>query len=287
MRAVFVILVAALLTVALTTAVLSAPRRLRATTVDAFVSAHRLPPTDLAGRVARRFLVRTREYTRLGLCAGLWIGIALGLGWHQRVTLGFGPSPAGDVATMGLGGWFVGLVLSSTYWNRRTPPAGPRTAVLVVREPDRYRPRWLGRLAFVLTLVALAAVPILFGPASDATRVWLVVLAVVASALLVGTEQVQQRIARRPRTFRAPDLVAADEAVRSATSRAIGFAAAGLLVLIDGWQLTFGVRTLAPDSDPVAAAGMLIAMLIAGLVLARRARRALRPLPSATVAAPA
>jgi hypothetical protein len=253
--------------------------------VAAFEAAHVLAPTDLVHRAVVRFVDRTRAYGRAGMLTGLAAAAVLGPAWYQEISVGTDRGPASDLATMGLAGWFAGLLLSARYWRHRPPP-GPVSVRLVPRDADAYRSRVLARVAAALGALGLAvAAGSTLHPATRGHRVEVVALALAAAVVVASTERTQRRIAQRPQAFPSPDVLAVDEAIRHATARALGHAAVGLLLLIVDWQLVLILRSARPGANLVPAMAVTVPTFAAGLVLAARARRTLRP--RAAVARPA
>jgi len=167
---------------------------------NGFIERYGLGPDIDVRRAVLRFLGRTRDYARRGMVLGVLSAIVLGIAWYQTLLLGFGVSPLADLLTMGLGGWFVGLLLSARYWHRPST-SGVRTAPLTPRDPDRYRSAALAR-GMVAVAVACAVVglgALLPGTAVD--RAAIVGLGLVVVVTVVSAWRTQARIARRPQPF--------------------------------------------------------------------------------------
>ena len=255
--------------------------------VDGFLVTHELRGDLDTRRAVARYVGRTHDFARRGMVLGLLGAVVLGVAWYQRITLGFGEGPVGDLVTMGLGGWFIGLLLSARYWHRPTG-AGPRTAPLTPRDPDRYRSPALAR-----TMVAVAALSGLLGlagllPGNSTERVAVAGLGVVTVAAMGSAARTQRRIARRPQPFVGSGLLAADEAMRVTSAQVIGRAGIGVGLVVVGWQASFAIRGVVGPTGADWWGFVPAAPLLAGLVLAARARRMIHPKTGpATAAAPA
>ena len=225
---------------------------------------------------SRRYLGRTRDFARRGATLGVLAGLVLGISWYQAISIGFGRSPLGDLLTMGLAGWFGGLLLSARY--RRIPAGdGRRLAPLAPRDPDRYRSPALTR--------AMASVAVLSGSLGlgallpgDSTERWAIATLGLSTVVITGwAARTQTRIARRPQPFVTADLLAADEAMRLTSASVIGLAAIGVGLVVVGWQASYVARGLAGGSDWTWTGLLTIPPLVAGLIVAIRARRTIRP----------
>lgn len=134
--------------------------------------------------------------------AGFWAWVALG--WVS-------------------GGWWAAEQVA------RALPPGDGAALLVAREPGDYAPgatRW-GPFAAAVVLVATAAV----ASAASGSRTW----AVAALAIGFGAAMLQRHLARRVVDRRQPaahpDVIAADDAIRSATLHLLGAGTTAALLL--------------------------------------------------------
>jgi len=244
--------------------------------VDGFLVAHDLADDPDTRRAVARYVGRTRDFARRGMALGLLGAVVLGVAWYQQVTVGFGVSPIGDLVTMGLGGWFVGLLLSVRYW--RTPAGdGPRVAPLTPRDVDRYRSPTLARsMAAVAALSgALGVAAVLSGDPDE--RAGVVVLALLTVAAMTWAARTQGRIARRPQPFVTVDLLAADDAMRVTSAEIVGLAAIGIGLVVVGWQAAFVAQGLAADQAPTWTWFLPAVPLVAGLVVAGRGRRRIHP----------
>jgi hypothetical protein len=244
--------------------------------IDGFLLAHDLGPRADTRRAVERYVGRTWDFARRGMVLGLLTAVVLGIAWYQQVTVGFGASPLGDLLTMGLGGWFIGLLLSARYWHR---PAGGglRTAPLTPRDAGRYRTmaltRSMGLVAGVSAVLGVLAVL----PRDHTDRVAVVGLGLVAIGAIGWAARTQARIAARPQPFVGVELLATDEAIRATSVRVIGLAAIGVGLVMIGWQASFVARGLVTSTGSMWWGFFPVPPLIAGLVIATRARRLLHP----------
>ena len=158
--------------------------------------------------------------------------------------LGFGTD--GESAPLGFGSIFVGYLLGALYAEvslARPVPGARRRAGLAPRELEHYLPRGvvvaqrvLGAAA-ALGSVAIGLVPYPDSVSNPSLPV-LVVVAVGAVAAVAGLEAVERWLVRRPQPFTSPSLVAADDAIRAQSIRAVaGAALAGLLLFCCGLAL--------------------------------------------------
>ncbi|MDI1466009.1 hypothetical protein QEZ54_34040 [Catellatospora sp. KI3] len=134
-----------------------------------------------------------------------------------------------------LAGWFAGALLAEARLAR--PVAGPRAASLLPRTPARYLPpllRWALPAAALLCLVLAGShalrpqPPSLTGAAPSPARyaVWLGTTAVVLLLVRLAT----RAVLHRPQPVAAPDVVAADDAVRSRSLHVLAAAGTALVL---------------------------------------------------------
>jgi hypothetical protein len=241
-----------------------------------------------------RYLRRARRFRTWGAIAGALAPTVFDYLVNGRVqVLGFGTD--GESAPLGFGsifvGYLVGAVLCEASLARR-PQARRRVAGLHRRELPAYLPRWVivaqraATVGAAAGLIAIAAVPFPDGTA-DPGAFELAVGAVVVLAFGAGLEAVERWLVRRPQPFAAPELVAADDAVRAQSIRAV--AAAGLALLL---LLCCGVALALQASDVdvlhvamVAPAALcLILSLAAYAVIGHGAWRVRRPARATAIA---
>ncbi|NLV54595.1 MAG: hypothetical protein GXY13_03180 [Acidimicrobiales bacterium] len=133
-----------------------------------------------------------------------------------------------------MGAYAVGTVIAEVRLARARGAVA--RASLVARTVDRYLgPEWLP-----VQRTATAAAVLLMGGAAlvntdpGASRVEPVLYAVAALLVGVGAEWAQRRIVDRAQTASEPDLVAADDAVRASSVRAVAGVAIAFLVMTAG-----------------------------------------------------
>jgi hypothetical protein len=179
-----------------------------------------LDPEGEARPVVARYLRSVRIARTWGGVAGALAPTVVELVLHGRVTvLGFGTD--GENAPLAFGAIFLGYlagVLAAELAFAR--PASGR-ASLAPRELSQYLPRWT--VVAQRGLTGAAAVGAVF---TDAPGFAIAVL-VFGAAL----EAIERRLVRRPQPFTAPELVAADDAIRGQSIRAIAGAGLALLLL--------------------------------------------------------
>src|SRR4051812_23949359 len=197
----------------------------------ALVRAHRLDDRFVDRWMRERGLTGGREtvvrYLRQVRVARTWGGVAgalvpsvVELVWHGRVTvLGFGTD--GRSAPLAFGAIFAGY-LAGVLWAELAfaRPASGR-ASLAPREPAQYLPRYalLAQRALGLAAAAGALAAGLYGVAAGVL------------ALAAGLEAIERWLVRRPQPFTDAALVAADDAIRAESIRAVAGAGLALLLL--------------------------------------------------------
>ena len=191
------------------------------------------------GNQVIRYLATTRRWRTVGLVVGLLasVGWALSQG-AVRV----------DFLTL-FAGWFVGALVAEIRLARTS--FGPRRAAsLTARVPVMYLPRlaWWLVPALAVASVALAGYASVRAGAPDPT-VWLLGGAAVVIAVVVN--RVQARVLRRPQPVEAPDVVAADDAIRSRSLHVLTGGGATLVL-----YCVLGQLVVAADLAGDAAAGL-------------------------------
>lgn len=258
--------------------------RSSSTELLAFCGAHGVPATPDCLRLVERYLGRSVRYQ----AGWTWIGIACSIACtvsflHPGPTLTIGLAsypPTSDLLLMALGGWFVGLVRCETYRLRRTPTT-PRAASLVTRSVEDYAPRRLVVHTRVIALVSLLLVlldALLPGPRLHLATV--IGLGGCSLAVLLLAESCGRAIALRARPALAPDLLAADDAIRTVAARSLGYGASGLVSLLAGsqaWLVASAPPYVATPPVRMALGALGAALLLWALALALAARRELRP----------
>jgi uncharacterized integral membrane protein len=198
---------------------------------DAFLAewadAHGLTLTPRNRPMVRWYLINARVLRTLGVLAGLFLAplaySALGL-------------------DIGSGGWlwaFVGYLVGALYAELALtrPPAKVRTASLVPRELSDYLPskliwaqRTFGGLTPMLCGVALA---VDYQPADQAPpQASVIVVAVAAPLGALALEAVERWLVQRPQPLAHPELLAADDAIRSQSVHSISGSGLAILLLL-------------------------------------------------------
>lgn len=184
--------------------------------VDEWARAHVLALTPRNRPMVRWYLHTARVLPTWGAVAGFFLPPLIGRA--------FG-SPTLEDALIPL--VFVGYLAGALYAELalvRPVTGGRRVAALVPREVGDYLPRRLLVAQWVSGAVALAIALAVFAvdferdPAAGidgSPRVMAVVFAGVAALLAVALGRLERWLVQRPQPFTEPDLVAADDAIRS------------------------------------------------------------------------
>jgi uncharacterized integral membrane protein len=195
--------------------------------VAEWAQAHGLTLTARNRPTVRWYLLNARVLRTLGVLAGLFLAplaySALGLKIDN-------------------GGWlwaFVGYLVGALYAELALtrPPAKDRTASLVPRELTDYLPRkliWaqrtLGALPPMLCGVALA---VDYRPPQQAPpRASVIVVALAAPLGAFALEAVERWLLQRPQPLAHPELLAADDAIRSQSVHSISGSGLAILLLL-------------------------------------------------------
>jgi hypothetical protein len=233
----------------------------------AFAKRHRLTITVANGNWVIRYLATTRRWRTAGFLAGLLVSVAWAL---SQGTL--------QITFLALfSGWFVGALVAEIRL-ARTSFASRRAASLTARVPAMYLPRTAWWLVPGLAVGSVAgAVYTWVRVGTPEPTVWL--LAGVAVAIAVVVNRVQARVVGRPQAAEAPDVVAADDAIRSRSLHVLTGGGATLVVYCICGQL-FAAAHLFGEAGSgmqgVAAAGSLLALVV-GWSMATAQWRVARP----------
>jgi hypothetical protein len=231
--------------------------------LERFAERQSLAITAGNGNLVLRYLATTRRWRTAGLLAGLTFAVLTGIGGsYSSAERASGGSPYVPL----LVGWFLGALAAEV-----------RTAYLAhgeVRAASLRRRRardYLGTLTWCLVpaagTLALAVGGWTFsaeltGRASTSWRAWWWLAVSVALTIAVGLTQ--RRVLRRPQPLAPPDVLAADDAVRSRSLHVLAGGGWALLVLCLWAQLT-GVfidgRPYAHDNDALSLIAGLISLL--------------------------
>jgi hypothetical protein len=189
--------------------------------------------------MVRRYLRRAALCRTWGGVLGALLPTLFDYVVNGRVqVLGFGTD--GTNAPLGFGAIFVGYLLGALVAEVATvrPIAQERrTASLVRRELADYLPRWqivAQRALAVAAALGIVVTALVSFPAATSipSLPSLVALAAGVLAFGAGVEAVERWLVRRPQPFTSPPLVAADDAIRAQSIRAVAGAALALLLLL-------------------------------------------------------
>jgi hypothetical protein len=228
---------AIILAIALAVTVWGAYRRDPAR-VARWATARGLDLTDESRALVAGYLRRARVYRAWGAVAGAALPTVVSYVVDGRVVvLGFGTD--GNSAPLGFGAIFVGYLIGALCAEAATVRRvrGPRrVAGLAPRELPSYLPRRAvlaqraAALAAAAGTLAIAAVP--YPPATSTPgTAALALAAVLALAFGAGLEALERWIVVRSQPFADPAVVAADDAIRAHSIRAVAGAGLALLLL--------------------------------------------------------
>lgn len=217
--------------------------------------------TDDNRPVVSGYLRTTRRFRAVGGAGGWFIGGLPGL-IGQPLPLGI------DGFALALAGYFGGAALAELRFSRRRAGPTPRRASLVPREMDDYLAPWVRRMswaALALTVALLGAYAALdrVGPGARSASDLLPGVLGAATVVVVAT-WAQRRLVHRPQRLSAPDLVAADDALRAAsisTAAGAGIIAALLALSSVLWNILL-VTSPAPVRWVIYLAELAIGFLI-------------------------
>ena len=205
--------------------VISAGRGSMRSRVERFARKQSLPITVGNGDIVIGYLAVTRRWRRSGLLVGL------------ALTLGYSLTHVGlHVNFLALFvGWFVGAVIAE--WRISTAASGSRrVASLAPRRLASYLPpsAWLAP-AVVFALTAAAGLVGLIAIAINRHRVPTALIVSLAAVVLVAAviRVVVRHVLGRPQPQGAPDVLAADDAIRSRSLRVL----AGSSLALGGYLL--------------------------------------------------
>jgi hypothetical protein len=208
-----------------------------------------------------RQLRRSRLWRTWGAVLGATLPTLMDYVLNGRVqVLGFGTD--GQSAPLGFGSIFIGYLLGALGAElafARPVASGLRAAGLVPRELTSYLPRRL--VAAQRALAGVAALGVLAiglvpypDTVTDPAPSALALAAAGVLAFAIGLEALERWLVRRPQPFAEPALVAADDALRAQSVRAMAGAGLSLLLL-----LCCGVSLALQASDVHALQTLMIA----------------------------
>lgn len=196
--------------------------------------------TDTNHEQVRAHLTRVRRFRSVAAFPFWW------LAWLPLINTAYPtrfatPFPA-------ITAYLAGALLAEVTGNRvRTPATAERRAALLTRTVDDYGPRWIRTFPYVL--VAAGALSVVLAEFLDGTDVdaTAAVTVALAAAFSGGSLLVGYTIVRRPQRGSEPDVLAADDALRSA-GVSTAFAAASLSGIVAAWT---GIGSVMPVATGV------------------------------------
>jgi hypothetical protein len=233
--------------------------------LTAFARRHGLFVTAGNGSLVIRYLATTRRWRATGLLAGLIVSIA----WALReggVRI--------DFLTL-FAGWFVGALVAE--FRLAASPSGPRRAAWISpRVPGSYLPRgaWaLVPIAAGISLVvgAVTLLAVLRGHRVSPLAGALCVIAVAVASLVFV---VQRSVLHRPQPAESPDVIAADDAIRSRSLHVLAGGGVSIVLYCVLGQLAearpAGWSAVAQTLDVVGLLGIFAVPLLGFLVATSR-----------------
>jgi hypothetical protein len=202
---------------------------------DRWAAEHGLELTAANRPLVVRYLRRVRILRTWGAVAGALLPTLVEFAVDGRfVVLGFGTD--GDSAPLAFGTIFIGYLAGALIAEVSLPRPEPGVARLVRRELGDYLPRWAALAQRALAAAAIAGfAATAFVPYPDGvdepTVAALALGATVISALAAGLETLERWLVRRPQPYTGPSEVAADDAIRAQSIRAVAGAGLALLLL--------------------------------------------------------
>ena len=251
--------------------------------VEEWAHAHALELTPANRPMVHWYLHTARVLRTLGALAGFFVPPLLGSA--------FGSQALKDASfPLVFVGYFAGALYAEVSLVR---PAGDRrVAVLTPREVSDYLPRRLLVAQFAVPAIAVVAgvAPMFLGYERDARagltgspRVLGITVAAIAFVIGIALERIERWLVQRPQPFTTPDMLAADDAIRSQSVHSV--AGSGLAIVLA--SLATGLFALARSdvqflrwTMPFAALACFIGSIWACLYYGHRAWRVRRALPA-------
>jgi hypothetical protein len=228
--------------------------------------------TPVNERAVWRYLARSQRWRRVGFVLG-WLAAS---GLDRRDGNDF----LGSWWLLAGVGYSLGIVAAEA---TRHPRVESGAASLEPRHLDQYLPRWLTWVPRVLTAaVVVAAVVALTGSrALTLSDPQILVLAAVAAGVLAGAELIERAVVARRQPVSEPDLLAADDAMRTQSAHAL----AGAVIIAAGslWSIllfSYGDELLGATARQTFAALLPAAAWVVGIVVQNLAWRVRRLLPA-------
>jgi hypothetical protein len=189
--------------------------------LERFARRQALDVTVTNGPVVIDYLATTRRWRVAGFVGGLLIEFGATFTHQARPSIG---------GVGALVGWFVGALVAEWRMESRHGAGVRRAASLSARRISDYVPQW-----FVAVNLAVWAGALTLG-VTEATTLrplqWSVVVELAfAAAVTPATWLVARRVLARPQTLVAPDVLAADDALRSRSLHVL----AGCALAINGF----------------------------------------------------
>lgn len=199
--------------------------------LEQFSRTHALAVTVPNGRAVLQYLARGRYYRAIGATAGYLVAVCIGITQgSQWPVIG---------VLLGLAGYFAGAFATEVgLARRRSTVLG--TASLVPRRIDDYVDSWATRWPLYAVAASVAVAFVHIAAARDELLLVAALLPLAVVAVAATVRMSLRYVASRPQPLEAPDLLAADEAIRSASCHVLagtGTAVASLVVAVQLWAL--------------------------------------------------
>jgi hypothetical protein len=183
------------------------------------------------------YLRRSRRIRTVGALAGLLTSVTWTMVTENSISF------FSNGLLLAAAGYLVGAVLAELLL--QGPQAkGPRMAALVPRALGDYLPDFAIVAQRALPVLSVSLIPLyagLKGRPHVPVRISLVGFAVIATAIVLGgllVEAAERMVVRRAQPLLPPELLAADDAVRSASVHALAGGGIALMLLVVGYQLS-------------------------------------------------
>jgi hypothetical protein len=239
--------------------------------LERFARRQALPVTDGNGLLVLRYLATTRRWRASGLLVALMVAVAYDATLSKEYAVHVS---GGEV----FAGWFIGAVIAE--WRIATVPVGMRRVASLDRRQlsDYVAVPAVVMAAGVWTLVVLTELLMVAGslprrPSAGGAPWFELALTIVGGAAVVV---VARRVLTRPQPVAAPDVLAADDSLRSRSLHVL----VGSAVALGGYlgaQVVAASELSGPGSgyqlhDSLEMVGILV-LPIAGVALALSPRR--------------
>jgi hypothetical protein len=215
------------------------------------------------GNLVIAYLATTRRWRATGLLVSLVAGVVVGVRTGRYSV---------DALTL-LSGWFAGAVVAE--WRVGRPPAAERRAAsLVPRVATAYLPRSARALplatAGLSLIVLLVALSLNHRPRALPLRS-LAIWAAIAVVLAAAARVVERRILDRSQPLTEPDVLAADDAIRSRSLHVVVGATATLALFCVSSQLTALAGALTDTPEAARLRTLSVVAAFGGLLIGRMA----------------